>query len=117
MLISQEEIAIKINSNFLHIYSTRTAYNYSGVLVYSCGLYFFIKPIPSSTLADPPLVPLGGNAVPLTVIRLTGSDEVTVCMAFPAYIVLTNSLSPLIPMISDIGATSSLAASLGMRFY
>ena len=68
-------------------------------------------------LADPPVVALAGNAVPLTVMRLTGSDDVTVCIAFPAYIVLTNSLSPLIPMISDIGATSSLAATLGMRFY
>ena len=73
--------------------------------------------LPSSIAGEPPEFDEGGNAVPLIVIRLTGSDVVIVCMAFPAYIVLTNSLSPLIPIISDIGATSSLAAILGMRLY
>jgi hypothetical protein len=66
---------------------------------------------------EPPVSEEGGKAVPLTVMRLTLSDDLTVCMALPAYIVLMYSLSPLIPIMSEIGATSSLAAILGMRLY
>lgn len=40
--------------------------------------------IPSSVVGEPPVLEVGGNAVPLTVMRLMGSEEVTVCMALPA---------------------------------
>lgn len=67
-------------------------------------------------MAEPPVDSEGGNAVALTVMTFTESLDFTVWTAFPAYMVRTKVSSDLIPMMSEIGATFSLAATRGKAF-
>mmetsp|Transcript_67382 Transcript_67382/g.186485 ORF Transcript_67382/g.186485 Transcript_67382/m.186485 type:complete len:205 (-) Transcript_67382:353-967(-) len=69
----------------------------------------------SSTAALPPSAAAASKAVPRTVIILTASEEVTVAMALPAYMGRSKVSSPSTAVISERGATSSLAATRGMK--
>merc|ERR1719234_2639546 len=67
----------------------------------------------ASSEAEPPVVAAASNAVVLTVTILSGSRDFRVMMALPAYTVLTNVSLSLMPMMSEIGETSSWAARRG----